>query len=187
MAPVYDRQRLMRIIQRWLGHNAMAIASFLPFYHVFEGRPVSLLLLAGLVIVAQACCLRRVCRWWLWIPVSCAGGYAADFFGMYFWVIAFGGTMSLAQGACLLSWSPRIAVTWGLLGSLGWIAGAMATGVLAEVYLLLGLDHADAFAVWVCVFGVQSFFFLPAVIMLDKAALARASEPPQEPASGSVA
>ena len=81
--------------------------------------------------------------------------------------------MSLAQGVCLISWSPRIAVTWALLGSLGWIAGAMATGVFEEVFVLLGLERHDAFAVWVCIFSVQSFFFLPAVIMLDKAALAQ--------------
>ena len=187
MAPVYDRQRLKRISQRWLGYNALAIASFLPFYHVFEGRPVSLLLLAVLVIVAQACCLHRVCRWWLWILVSCAGCYASNYCGMYFWAIAFGGTMSLAQGVCLISRSFRTAATWALLGSLGWVAGAMATGVLAEVYLLLGLDHADAFAVWVSIFSVQSFFFLPAVIMLDKSALARAAKLPNESPSGSGA
>jgi hypothetical protein len=187
MAPVYDRQRLKRISQRWLGYNALAIAAFLPFYHVFEGRPVSLLLLALLVIVAQACCLHRVCRWWLWIPVSCAGCYASNYCGMYYWAIAFGGTMSLAQGVCLISWSLRTAATWALLGSLGWIAGAMATGVFEEVFVLLGLERHDAFAVWVCIFSVQSFFFLPAVIMLDKAALAQADKLPNESSSGSGA
>jgi len=187
MAPVYDRQRLKRISQRWLGYNALAIASFLPFYHVFEGRPVSLLLLAVLVIVAQACCLHRVCRWWLWIPVSCAGCYASNYCGMYFWAIAFGGTMSLAQGVYLISWSLRTAATWALLGSLGWLAGAMATGGFEEVFVLLGLERHDAFAVWVCIFSVQSFFFLPAVIMLDKVALAQADKLPNESSSGSGA
>ena len=187
MAPVYDRQRLKRISQRWLGYNALAIAAFLPFYYVFEDRPVSLLLLALLVIVAQACCLHRVCRWWLWIPVSCAGCYASNYCGMYFWAIAFGGTMSLAQGLCLISRSFRTAVTWALLGSLGWVAGAMATGGLGEVYVLLGLERPDAFAVWVCIFSVQSFFFLPAVIMLDKAALVRAAGLPSGSPSGAGA
>jgi len=170
-----------------LGYNALAIAACLPFYYVFELQYVSLLLLALLVIVTQACCLRRVCRWWLWIPVSCAGCYASNYFGIYFWVVGFGVAMSFAQGVCLISWSIRVAVTWALLGSLGWVAGAMATGVLAEVYLLLGLDHADAFAIWTCIFSVQSLFFLPAVIMLDKAALARAAKLPNESPSGSGA
>jgi hypothetical protein len=174
MAPVYDRQRLKRISQRWLGYNALAIAAFLPFYYVFEDRPVSLLLLALLVTVAQACCLHRVC-------------YASNYCGMYFWAIAFGGTMSLAQGLCLISWSLRTAATWALLGSLGWVAGAMATGGLGEVYVLLGLERPDAFAVWVCIFSVQSFFFLPAVIMLDKSALARAAKLPNESPSESGA
>ena len=187
MVPVYDRQRRKRIGQRWLGYNALAIAACLPFYYVFELQYVSLLLLALLVIVTQACCLRRVCRWWLWIPVSCAGCYASNYFGIYFWVVGFGVAMSFAQGVCLISWSIRVAVTWALLGSLGWVAGAMATGVLAEVYLLLGLDHADAFAIWTCIFSVQSLFFLPAVIMLDKAALAQADKLPNESPSGSGA
>ncbi len=187
MAPVYDRQRLKRISQRWLGCNALAIAAFLPFYYVFENRPVSILLLALLVSVAQACYLHRVCRWWLWIPVSCAGCYASNYCGMYFWAIAFGGTMSLAQGLYLISWSLRTAATWALLGSLGWVAGAMATGGLGEVYVLLGLERPDAFAVWVCIFSVQSFFFLPAVIMLDKAALVRAASLPSGSPSGADA
>ena len=128
-----------------------------------------MLLLALLVIVAQACCLCRVCRGWLWIPASCLGCYASYFFGMYLWVIAFGCTMSLAQGLCLISWSLRTAVMWALFGSLGWIAGVMASGLLAEIYLFQGWERPCEFAIWVCVFSVQSFFFLPEVIMLDKA------------------
>jgi hypothetical protein len=63
----------------------------------------------------------------------------------------------------------------------------MATGGLGEVYVLLGLERPDAFAVWVCIFSVQSFFFLPAVIMLDKSALARAAKLPNESPSESGA
>jgi len=187
MAPVYDRQRLKRISQRWLGYNALAIAACLPFYYVFERQSVSLLLLAVLVIVAQACCLRRVCRWWLWIPVSCAGCYASNYFGIYFWVIAFGVAMSLAQGLCLISRSIRVAVTWALLGSLGWLAGMMAVAGLDGVYSLLGLEHPGEFAIWICIFSVQSLIFLPAVIMLDKAALAQADKLPNESPAGSGA
>jgi hypothetical protein len=63
----------------------------------------------------------------------------------------------------------------------------MATGGLGEVYVLLGLERPDAFAVWVCIFSVQSFFFLPAVIMLDKAALVRAASLPSGSPSGADA
>ncbi len=187
MVPVYDRQRRKRIGQRWLGYNALAIAACLPFYYVFERQSVSLLLLALLVIVAQACCLRRVCRWWLWIPVSCAGCYASNYFGIYFWVVGFGVAMSLAQGLCLIPWSVRVAVTWALLGSLGWLAGMMALAGLDGVYYLLGLEHPGAFANWACIFSVQGLFFLPAVIMLDKAALVRAASLPSGSPSGADA
>jgi hypothetical protein len=187
MAPVYDRQTRKRISQRWLGYNALAIAACLPFYYVLERQTISLLVLALLVIVAQACCLRRVCRWWLWVPVSCAGCYASNYFGIYFWVIAFGVAMSLAQGLCLISWSIRVAVTWALLGSLGWLAGMMAVPGLDGIYYLLGLEHPGEFAIWICIFSVQALIFLPAVIMLDKAALVRAASLPSRSPSGADA
>jgi hypothetical protein len=164
----------MRLGRRWLGYNTVALAACLPFEHVFEGTAVSVLFAALLVIVAQACFLRRVCRWWLWVPVSCVGCYASDFAGMYLWVITFGCTMSLAQGLCLLGWSFRTAAAWVVLGSAGWVAGMMSTVLLDQGYRLLGLGSPGMIALWVCLFGVQGAFLLPGVVMLDKVVRSRA-------------
>lgn len=177
MVTAHVAGRPYRIGLLWLGCNSLALAVFLPLADLLGQSPGSLLLLTALVIVAQAACLRRFCRWWLWIPASCLGAYASGYFGAYVWVIAYGCTMSLAQGLCLLPWSWRMAAFWALFGSLGWYVGAMAPSVLNEVHALFGLALPSMAAACASVFWVQSIVLLPAVIMLDKAAVRRAQRP----------
>lgn len=175
MVQSLDEKRLSLICLRWLGFNALAVVAYLPFGWYESGYGFSALPL--FVVAAQAYYLRRDCPWWIWAPVSFFG-CASSLLFLMFWGLAFGCTMSLAQAACLAPRSVRAALAWAILGALGWIVAAA---------IFFGSDlGAHSWAIhWSIAFGTQSFFFLPAVIMLDKAALARASKQSNESPSGS--
>lgn len=155
----HSQSRSWGLISRdWIIANALAVLAYLSFGWLESGYAFSVL--PVMIMVAQAFCLRRHVKWWLWVPCSLLGSLLSLVFLMY-WYVVLGCTVSLAQSVCLGGRRLVALVLWPILGCVGWV-------LPAYVYVHLGLPPLGWSASWAFSFGVQALFLLPAVILLEK-------------------
>lgn len=163
-------QRLERIVTprfaiTWvLGHGliiaALSGVLFLVGWEVAAGWAFYAMPLA--IGIFQAFMLRPHVRLGLWLPLTWIGFFASYLFS-WIYIFAIGFTMSFAQAFCFRT-RPCFVVCfmWTVLGTLGWPAGLLLGGKLANPHDCSGI------VLYLVAVPVYSAFLLPVLLILSR-------------------